>query len=86
VAARRPPADLATIAASRGPEFSFAFDDVGWRVENYGTDPHIEVDITPDTQLDRAIEEALKLHSPHPADRIRLVTPKLPPRPNPDRP
>jgi len=39
---------------------------VGWGVENYGTDPDIEVDITPqdyargvDTQLDRAIEEVL---------------------------
>jgi tricorn protease len=49
------------------PEFSFWFRDVGWGVENYGTDPDIEVDITPqdyargvDTQLDRAIEEVLK--------------------------
>jgi len=43
---------------------------VGWGVENYGTDPTIEVEITPedymqgrDPQLDRAIEEALKLLS-----------------------
>ena len=49
------------------PEFSFWFKDVGWGVENYGTDPDIEVDITPkdyaigkDPQLDRAIEEVLK--------------------------
>jgi len=49
------------------PEFSFWFKDVGWGVENYGTDPDIEVDITPneyvkgvDTQLNRAIEEILK--------------------------
>ncbi len=49
------------------PEFSFWFQDVGWGVENYGTDPDIEVEITPqdyargvDTQLDRAIEEVLK--------------------------
>ena len=49
------------------PEFSFWFRDVGWGVENYGTDPDIEVDITPqdyargvDTQLDRAIKEVLK--------------------------
>jgi tricorn protease len=49
------------------PEFSFWFRDVGWGVENYGTDPDIEVDITPqdyargaDPQLDRAIEEVLK--------------------------
>jgi len=49
------------------PEFSFWFKDVGWGVENYGTDPDIEVDITPqayakgvDTQLERAIQEILK--------------------------
>ncbi len=49
------------------PEFSFWFKDVGWGVENYGTDPDIEVDITPqeyaqglDAQLERAIEEILK--------------------------
>ncbi len=50
------------------PEFSFWFEDVGWGVENYGTDPDIEVDVTPqdyaagkDTQLERAIEEILRL-------------------------
>ncbi len=48
------------------PEFSSWFSDVGWGVENYGTDPDVEIDITPqdyhqgvDTQLDRAIEEIL---------------------------
>jgi tricorn protease len=30
------------------PEFSFWFSDVGWKVENYGTEPDIEVDITLD--------------------------------------
>ena len=29
------------------PEFSFWFSDVGWGVENYGTDPTIEVDNAP---------------------------------------
>jgi len=45
------------------PEFSFWFKDVGWKVENYGTDVDIEVHITPkdyrngiDTQLDKGIE------------------------------
>jgi tricorn protease len=45
------------------PEFSFWFVDVGWRVENYGTDPDVDVDIAPqdyrdgrDPQLDRALE------------------------------
>jgi tricorn protease len=49
------------------PEFSFWFKDVGWAVENYGTDPDIEVDITPqeyargiDAQLEQAIAEILK--------------------------
>ncbi len=48
------------------PEFSFWFNDVGWNVENYGTEVDIEVDITPkdhhkgiDTQLDRGIKEIL---------------------------
>ena len=45
------------------PEFSFWFKDVGWNVENYGTDVDIEVHITPkdyrnniDTQLNKGIE------------------------------
>ncbi len=48
------------------PEFSFWFKDVGWGVENYGTDPDIEVDIMPqdyvqgkDPQLDVAIKTCL---------------------------
>ncbi|MBI3725988.1 peptidase, partial [bacterium] len=50
------------------PEFSFWFKDVGWGVENYGTDPDIEVEMRPqdyvsgaDPQLDRGIAEALEL-------------------------
>lgn len=49
------------------PEFSFWFKDVGYKVENHGTDPDIEVENTPmdwakgiDRQLDRSIEEVLK--------------------------
>jgi tricorn protease len=45
------------------PEFSFWFVDVGWGVENYGTEPDYEVDIAPheyrdgkDPQLDLALE------------------------------
>ncbi|MFZ3228815.1 MAG: S41 family peptidase [Pseudobdellovibrio sp.] len=48
------------------PEYSFWFKDVEWSVENYGVDPDIEVEITPedyvkrrDPQLDRGIQEAL---------------------------
>ncbi|MEM3857330.1 MAG: PDZ domain-containing protein, partial [Thermoprotei archaeon] len=50
------------------PQYAFWFKDVGWGVENYGTDPTIEVENAPqdyaagtDPQLDRAIEESLKL-------------------------
>lgn len=76
------------------PEFSFWFEDVGWSVENYGTDPDIEVDITPqdyragrDTQLERAIEEILKMleakppmQPPDASSRPSRALPKLPPR------
>lgn len=51
---------------STQPAVAFWFQDVGWQVENYGTDPTIEVVITPqedadgrDPQLERAIEEGL---------------------------
>jgi tricorn protease len=67
------------------PEYSFWFKDVGWGVENYGTDPDIEVEIAPqdyvreaDPQLERAVVEALKgLESdaylePEPGERPRL--------------
>jgi len=84
---------LADGTVTTQPEFSFAFDDVGWRVENYGTDPTIEVDIAPqdyvkgaDTQLEKAIEVALSElerrppHTPNIADRPRLTRTPLPPR------
>jgi tricorn protease len=52
---------------TRQPEGSYWFKDVGWGVENRGTDPDIEVDISPqdyvrgvDAQLDRAIEVILQ--------------------------
>jgi tricorn protease len=76
---------LADGTVTTQPEFSFAFDDVGWQVENYGTDPDIEVDITPqdyargvDTQLEKAIDIALELlaerppHTPDPRHRPRM--------------
>lgn len=57
------------------PEFSYWFKDVGFGVENYGTDPDIFVDISPqdykankDMQLDKAILEIGKdLKSQKPA-------------------
>lgn len=58
---------LADGTVTTQPEMSFWFKDVGWGVENYGTDPDIEVDILPqdyarglDPQLDAAIEEVLR--------------------------
>ncbi|MEO0095271.1 MAG: PDZ domain-containing protein [candidate division WOR-3 bacterium] len=59
------------------PEYSFWFMDVGWGVENYGTEPDIEVDITPqdyikgrDPQLLTAIKVCLNL--------IKKTKPKIP--------
>lgn len=76
------------------PEFSFWFQDVGWGVENWGTEPDIEIYNTPDDyrqgvdrQLHRAIEEALHLlevnppHMPHFDRRPSRRLPTLPPRP-----
>ena len=49
------------------PEFSFWFRDVGYAVENYGTEPDIAIEISPDQavagldpQLEKAIEVALQ--------------------------
>lgn len=77
------------------PEYSFWFKDVGWGVENYGTDPDIEVHITPqdyaagrDPQLDRALSEIMTLLEQNPPLRPDLENrPKLPlPRTLPDPP
>jgi len=75
------------------PEFSFWFEDVGFGVENYGTDPDIEVEILPqdyrrgkDTQLDRGIIEVTRVIKEKPALKPDLSTrpsrkaPKLPRR------
>jgi tricorn protease len=65
------------------PEYSFWFRDVGWGVENRGTEPTIDVDNSPqayaasrDPQLERAIAEALRL-----ADAQPSPTPTPEPRP-----
>lgn len=76
------------------PEYAYWFADVGWGVENYGTDPDVDVDIRPqdalagrDPQLDKAVQlalAALRRHRPLQADvgrRPRLELPALPPRP-----
>jgi tricorn protease len=74
------------------PEFSFWFVDVGWRVENYGTDPDYDIDIAPhdahvlrDPQMEKAIElvlaalEANPVRMPDFSNRPSLAIPtKLP--------
>jgi tricorn protease len=69
------------------PEGAFWFKDVGWNVENYGTDPDIEVDIAPqdyvqgvDPQLNRAIAEALRL-----IEEVPVLEPKPGERPRRNR-
>jgi tricorn protease len=73
------------------PEFSFWFTDVGFAVENYGTDPDIEVDNAPqdalagrDRQLDAALRVALDLAGsatkPEFGERPMLRRGALPPR------
>jgi tricorn protease len=73
------------------PEFSFWFKDVGWAVENYGTDPDYDVDVAPqdyrsgrDPQLDFAMRlmlQALDRHeelAPQLHTRPSLALPSLP--------
>jgi tricorn protease len=75
------------------PEYSFWFRDVGWGVENHGTDPQIEVDNAPqdaaagiDRQLQTAVATALKLadergaHAPQFGPHPNLAPKPLPPR------
>jgi len=66
------------------PEYSFWFKDVQWGVENYGTDPDIEIDNTPadyvkdkDNQLEKALEFALEELRKKP-----VVKPKFDKRPD----
>jgi tricorn protease len=75
------------------PEYSFWFIDVGFAVENYGTDPEIEVDNAPqdagagrDRQLETALSAAMELASavtstkPEFGERPVLRRAALPPR------
>ena len=76
------------------PEFSFWFKDVGWGVENYGTDPTIPAENSPedyhnhkDNQLDCAIEEALRQLQSRPLGMPDFTEkPNLSPGPFPRRP
>lgn len=75
------------------PEYSYWFKDVGWGVENYGTDPQIDVENAPhdsaaghDRQLEAALATALAaiardgVARPAFGPRPRLTQPPLPPR------
>lgn len=78
------------------PEYSFWFKDVGWGVENFGTEPQVEVDNAPqddafnapqrDRQLATALAEALRaidrdgVARPDFGPRPRLAPAPLPPR------
>jgi len=75
------------------PEYSTWFADVGWGLENYGTDPDIEVDRLPqddrlgiDRQLDRAIQEGRRLLDENPPvmpdfeEKPNRAAPRLPKR------
>ena len=75
------------------PEYSFWFRDVGWGVENHGTDPDVEVDNAPqdgaagrDRQLETALATALQAAGktqpelPQMQRRPDLAPPPLPPR------
>ena len=77
------------------PQLAFSFDRLGWGVENYGVDPDVEVDITPDDwaqgrdpQLETAVGLALGALAkqpaagpPDPRTGPRKARPPLPPRP-----
>lgn len=61
------------------PEYSHWFEDVGWGVENYGTDPDVEVEILPsdyvagrDPQLEKALELVLERMARQPALKPRF--------------
>ncbi len=66
------------------PEYGSWFEDVGFGVENYGTDPDIEVHVRPqdyvagvDPQMDRGIEELVKIMT-----AAGPPTPKFPKHPS----
>ena len=75
------------------PEFSFWFSDVGWAVENYGTDPDVDVDNAPqdsaagrDRQLETALKVALERIQAAPGARPEMQQrPVLAPGPLPPR-
>ena len=70
------------------PEFAFWFKDVGWGVENYGTDPTIVVDNAPQdaaTGTDRQLETALATALAE-IERVGAEPPPIGPGPDRSRP
>ena len=66
------------------PEFSFWFADVGWKVENYGTDPDYDIDIAPQDyrdQRDPQLDFGLRLMASA-LERSTLLAPDLTRRPS----
>jgi len=64
------------------PEFSFWFTDVGWKIENFGAEPDIDVDISPqdyaqgkDPQMERGLKEILDLIKIKPRQRPDFSNP-----------
>ena len=84
---------LADGTVTTQPEFSFWFHDVGFNVENYGTDPHHVVEIAPqdfvanrDPQMEKAlslVQQMLTEQPPTPPDFGEF--PNLAPKPLPPR-
>ncbi|WP_068921652.1 S41 family peptidase [Planobispora rosea] len=71
------------------PRYSFWFEGLGWGVENYGVDPDVEVDITPDDWAagrDPQIEEAVRLALDALAERPAVTPPDSATRPSRRRP
>jgi tricorn protease len=69
------------------PEYSFWFTDAGWGVENYGTDPTVEVDVAPQDVRrgkDPQLDEALRLMYDALANAPQR--PEFPPKPSRARP
>ena len=66
------------------PSLAFYDNNGRWAIENEGIAPDVEVEITPadaaagrDPQLERAVQEAMRLLKEHPVER----SPKEPPPP-----
>jgi tricorn protease len=84
---------LADGSTTTQPEYAFWFEDVGWGVENHGTEPQVEVDNAPQDAVagrDRQLETALAVAQqaiaregvsrPAFGERPQLAPPPLPPR------